>query len=125
MSLKPAIYKSICQTCVYRTHPTMISGYSVTSCKCDNCGRNSDLALVQMQKGEEVWVIYRPDCSHYLKTFSIFNNGYSSTFSGDLDECWYVTKKEYKRAKLLKEILEDYGAVFEMKLELRLAYWEF
>lgn len=43
-------YMSICQSCVYGTHPMMLTGYSLRNEKCDRCGRYSDLAMVDMSR---------------------------------------------------------------------------
>ena len=36
------IHASYCQRCVWATHPDMLTGYCLTACACDRCGRVSD-----------------------------------------------------------------------------------
>jgi hypothetical protein len=38
--------KSFCMHCVSVHHPRMLTGYCLTGCRCDGCGRVSDLAMV-------------------------------------------------------------------------------
>ena len=42
------IYKSVsvCQNCVYKTHPVMLSTYALRGFPCDACGNVTDLAMV-------------------------------------------------------------------------------
>jgi hypothetical protein len=43
-------YPSWCQECVYRHDSktfTMLTGYCVTDCRCDSCGRIGDLAMIK------------------------------------------------------------------------------
>jgi len=42
-------YASICQSCVYQCHPIMLTGYCLTDCVCDCCGRLADLAMVKVE----------------------------------------------------------------------------
>lgn len=44
-------HSSYCQPCIYRFHPDMLTGYCLTDCRCDNCGRVSDLAMVRLKEG--------------------------------------------------------------------------
>ncbi len=43
-------FPSYCQPCIFRTHPQMMTGYSLKDQKCDRCGRLSDLAMVDTTK---------------------------------------------------------------------------
>lgn len=43
------IHASYCQACIYRIHPDMLTGYCLSDCRCDNCGRVSDLAMVRLK----------------------------------------------------------------------------
>jgi hypothetical protein len=40
-------YPSLCMGCITRAH-SMLTGYCLTSCKCDGCGRVSDLAMCSL-----------------------------------------------------------------------------
>lgn len=42
---KDYVYLDLCQSCVWDVHPTMLTGYCLRDCKCDRCGRVSDLAI--------------------------------------------------------------------------------
>lgn len=44
---------SICQSCVYRTHPVMLTGYCLKGLRCDLCGNVADLAMVKLRKPGE------------------------------------------------------------------------
>ena len=41
---------SICQLCVYRYHPIMMSSYCIKEVQCPLCGRVSDLALIRWKE---------------------------------------------------------------------------
>jgi hypothetical protein len=44
---------SWCMYCCLALHPTMLTGYCLTRCKCDNCGRTADLAMVKPKMSTE------------------------------------------------------------------------
>ena len=50
-------FPSYCQGCVIRHREkikNLMTGYCVTSCKCDKCGRTDDLAIVQLREPERI-----------------------------------------------------------------------
>lgn len=48
LRIGPHTHASYCQHCVYATHPDMLTGYCLRDCRCDRCGRVSDLAMVRL-----------------------------------------------------------------------------
>lgn len=53
------VYQSLCQSCVYATHPVMLTGYCILASEggfCDRCGRSSDLAITKKREEEKCHV---------------------------------------------------------------------
>ena len=43
-------FESVCQHCVWETHPDMLTGYCLKALACDRCGRVSDLAMTKRKE---------------------------------------------------------------------------
>jgi hypothetical protein len=46
-NLPDPVYQMLCQNCVYQFHPVMLTGYCLTGCSCDVCGKHGDLAITK------------------------------------------------------------------------------
>ena len=45
--MRGPVFRNLCQLCVYRTHPVMLTGYCLPRFTCDRCGRLDDCAMVR------------------------------------------------------------------------------
>ena len=43
----PVAFWSVCQRCVLALDATMLTGYTLTFCRCDRCGHMTDLTIVR------------------------------------------------------------------------------
>jgi hypothetical protein len=48
------VYVSYCSSCIFKSHPLMLTTYCLRGLRCDGCGRVSDLAMVKLNKEIEV-----------------------------------------------------------------------
>jgi len=44
----PGRFANYCMPCIQATHPALMTGYCLPRCRCDRCGRTSDLAMVRL-----------------------------------------------------------------------------
>lgn len=49
-------HKNLCMRCIKVDTMTMLTGYCLTSCRCEGCGNVCDLAMVALKDGRDPWV---------------------------------------------------------------------